>query len=159
VSIGPNTSCGFAETVAHAYDRTAGGTQAISAYSQAAGRTYTIDCRGGSPVACTGGTTVGAAIYFPYTPASQSGGANLTACDPNIAVNSVTSCPFAENVFKAYADQYNGNRGQANAVVSASSPVTNKTYSMNCANNGATVTCTGGINSYVTFPLHAAQVY
>ena len=159
VSIGPNTSCGFAETVAHAYDRTAGGTQAVNAYSPAAERTYTIDCRGGSPVACTGGTTVGASIYFTYAPVSPSGGANLTACDPNISVNSVTSCPFAENVFKAYADQYNGNGGQANAVVSAFSPVTKKIYSMSCANSGAAVSCTGGINSYVTFPLHAAQVY
>jgi len=161
VSVGPKTSCGFAQNVAQAYDGTGGGAQTVTAYSPEVHRTYTIDCAGGSSIVCTGGTTVGASIYFTYRPAPSSpgSGGSLSPCDQNISVNSVTSCPFAENVFKAYADQYQANGGRANAVVAASSPATKKTYSMNCTDKGATVTCTGGVNSYVTFPVHAAQVY
>lgn len=162
LSIGANTSCGFAENVEEAYDQSAGGAQVVTAYSPATGRTYTIDCTGGPAVVCTGGSTVGASIYFTYAPAAQTGtgsSGSLSACDANISVNAVTSCAFATNVFKAYAQQYQGDGGQGNAAVTAYSPVTGQTYRMSCTDNGGTVTCTGGTNSYVTFPLHAAQVY
>lgn len=85
--------------------------------------------------------------------------ANLTACDKNISVNSVTTCPFADNVFKSYVQSYKANGAQASAVVSAYSPVTRKPYTMTCRSDGTTVNCTGGINSFVTFPISAVQAY
>lgn len=160
--VGPNTSCGFAQNVEQAYQQSAGGAQVVGAFSPATGLTYTIDCTGGSPHVCTGGTTHDASIYFgsgSNTGAAASGGQSLTACDSNISVNSVTSCPFAENVFKAYAQAYKSNGGQTNNVVSAYSPTTTETYSLSCSDQGTTITCTGGNNSLVTFPLQAAQAY
>lgn len=56
-----------------------------------------------------------------------------------------TSCPLASNVKNAY-DQAAGA-----STVTATSPVTNKTYTMACAANGPVVTCTGGIGAFVTF--------
>jgi hypothetical protein len=67
VFVGPNTSCGFAQNVEQAYFQTGGGSQAVSAYSPATGLTYTIDCTGDVPHACTGGTTHDASVYFGAT--------------------------------------------------------------------------------------------
>jgi hypothetical protein len=71
----------------------------------------------------------------------------------------VTSCPFAENVFKAYADNYQSNGEQSEVTVSADSPVTGKSYAMACGTNGDTVACTGGNNAFVTFPMTAVEDY
>lgn len=84
---------------------------------------------------------------------------NLTACDQNISAGTDTTCPFAENVFVAYAADYQANGEQSNNTVNANSPVTHQSYNMDCANDGVTVGCTGGNNSFVTFPFHAVQVY
>jgi hypothetical protein len=62
--VGPNTSCSFAQNVEQAYARSAGGNTPVTAYSPVTGLTYTIDCTGGSPHVCTGGTTHNASIYF-----------------------------------------------------------------------------------------------
>jgi len=174
LAVGPNTSCGFAQNVEQAYDQTTGGEQAITAYSPATGTNYTIDCTGGSPHVCTGGTTHNASIYFTSgpsgspsttppsttTPIPNPGStAGLHACDQNISANAATSCPFAENVFKAYAQDYQTNGPQSNDVVTAYSPVTNQSYSMDCTTDGVTVNCAGTTNNFVTFPMHAVQVY
>ncbi len=60
--------------------------------------------------------------------------------------NSVTSCPFAEEVRRAYAAA--GSAGGSRSVV-ATSPVTGRSYTMTCAADGQLVTCTGGENAVV----------
>jgi serine/threonine protein kinase len=173
LSIGANTSCGFAANVEQAYGQTSGGDQTVTAYSPATGQTYTIACSGGSPHVCSGGTTHNASVYFTSGPSTggpassaSAGGPSSSApadassgCDSGISVNSVTTCPFADNVFKAYVNDYKANGERSNTVVTASSPVTHVTYNMDCANDGTTVTCTGGKNSLVTFPMRAVQDY
>ncbi|MFC9998080.1 protein kinase [Nocardia sp. NPDC127526] len=62
--------------------------------------------------------------------------------------NGVTSCPFAEEVRRAYADATAGRPGTATSVV-AVSPVTNRSYTMSCTATGKLVTCTGGENAVV----------
>jgi hypothetical protein len=61
LSVGPNTSCGFADNVRSAYERS--GNSVISAFSPATSRTYTMYCTNTSPHVCTGGNN--AAVYFP----------------------------------------------------------------------------------------------
>lgn len=60
LSVGPNTSCPFAESVRSAYP---GSNAAFSVYSSVTGRTYTMRCTTGSPHVCTGGNN--ASVYFP----------------------------------------------------------------------------------------------
>jgi hypothetical protein len=60
LSVGPNTSCGFAENVRAAYQRS--GSRVISADSPTTGRNYTMYCTSTSPHVCTGGNN--AAVYF-----------------------------------------------------------------------------------------------
>jgi hypothetical protein len=55
-----------------------------------------------------------------------------------------TSCPFAENVVSAYAND------SGNVTVTASSPVTGETYTMQCSGESP-VSCTGGTNALVVF--------
>ena len=64
INVGPNTSCSFAQNVEQAYFHGGGGNSLVTAYSPATGLTYTIDCTGGVPHVCTGGTTRNASIYF-----------------------------------------------------------------------------------------------
>lgn len=59
--VGPATSCGFAENVRAEYERT--GSNSLSVYSPATGRTYSMFCTSSSPHVCTGGNN--AAVYFP----------------------------------------------------------------------------------------------
>jgi hypothetical protein len=61
LSVGPNTSCGFAQNVRAAYDQS--GSSVVRASSPATGRTYTMYCTSTSPHVCTGGNN--AAVYFP----------------------------------------------------------------------------------------------
>ena len=124
---------------------------------------------------CSGGSTNNASLYFisggsgsPSPPATTTPPAatppaadtsGMHACDQNISANGDTSCPFAENVFQAYASDYQANGEQSNDVVSAYSPVTNQSYDMDCTTDGVTVNCVGTTNNFVTFPMHAVQVY
>ncbi|MEU0539369.1 serine/threonine-protein kinase [Nocardia sp. NPDC005978] len=62
--------------------------------------------------------------------------------------STVTSCPFAEEVRRVYADSTSGRPGSASSVV-AVSPVTNRAYTMNCTATGKLVTCIGGENAVV----------
>jgi hypothetical protein len=84
-------------------------------------------------------------------------GGGLSYCDQNIQVNSVTSCPFAQNVFVAYWATAN----QGSATVTAYSPATGNTYDIDCSTNGVTVDCSGGTTNgaFITFPMSAVQVY
>ncbi len=75
VSVGPDTSCAFAQNVEQAYDESSGGETDVTAYSPTTGETYTMHCTAELPHICTGGK--GAAVYFtssptPATPSSTS---------------------------------------------------------------------------------------
>ncbi len=63
--------------------------------------------------------------------------------------SSVTSCGFAEAVRKAYAESAATNVSRSSRSVLATSPVTGRTYTMNCVPDGQLVTCTGGENAVV----------
>jgi hypothetical protein len=68
-----------------------------------------------------------------------------------ISVNSVTSCPFAENVESAWESS-----GGASSVT-ASSPATGLAYTMSCTATGTGYeVCTGGNDAYVEFPVTSA---
>jgi hypothetical protein len=97
------------------------------------------------------------------TPASPpSGGLNAVQCDSNVSAGSSTSCPFAEDVFKAYAEHFKATGAQS-ATLHVASPTTGQIYSMACKTLAAgelySVVCSGGNEASVSFPLHAAQVY
>lgn len=80
----------------------------------------------------------GQAKNIPWPPS----GATAT-CGSTIAVNSVTSCEFAENVADAYWSNGTG-------TVYAYSPVTNVEYKMYCQlSQASVVVCTGGKNAVV----------
>lgn len=87
------------------------------------------------------------AHYYVPAPAtfSNCGG---DAASGGISVNSVTSCPFAENVESAWDSSGDSGSG----TVTAYSPVTGQTYTMYCtpSDTGYEV-CTGGNNAYVEF--------
>lgn len=73
----------------------------------------------------------------------ESGGSagGSASCGGGVSVNAVTSCPFAANVAAAfYAD--------GPGTVYATSPVTGKTYAMQCSGGVPTV-CTGGSGAAV----------
>lgn len=76
------------------------------------------------------------------SPGSGRGGSK--DCGSGITANSVTTCPFARNVVKAYRSS--GGAGEVDAY----SPVTNKTYHMACSGT-STTTCTGGHDASVAF--------
>ncbi|WP_407671076.1 serine/threonine-protein kinase [Nocardia stercoris] len=59
-----------------------------------------------------------------------------------------TTCQFAEEVRKVYAQSASAGTGTPATVV-AVSPVTNQSYSMSCTTAGRLVTCTGGENAVV----------
>ena len=96
-------------------------------------------------------------ISPPSTTTANPG--TLTACDANISAGAGTSCPFAENVFRAVAAGYQQN-GSIPGQITASSPVTKQTYSLACQLDASqTITCTSPTGSLVTFSLHSVQVY
>jgi hypothetical protein len=64
LSVGPNTTCGFAANVeADYYAEIGSGAGTVSAYSPTTGRYYSMYCTAGSPHQCTGGNE--ASVYFP----------------------------------------------------------------------------------------------
>lgn len=64
-------------------------------------------------------------------------------CSQTVTAGQGTSCPFALNVAAAWVAA-----GRGTVTVQANSPVTGKTYSMNCV-DGRLVTCSGGKNATV----------
>ncbi|MFC9894432.1 protein kinase [Nocardia sp. NPDC127579] len=93
-------------------------------------------------------TTSGTAVKLPdgASPCSTS-----TASSGNYGRaatgSEVTSCQFAEAVRKAYAESASGSRAPSSVV--ATSPVTGRSYTMNCSAQGQVVTCSGGDNAVV----------
>ncbi len=159
LSVGPNTTCAFAEDVRSAYQENGPGT--VVAYSPVTNRSYSMSCSGGATVECTGGND--ASVYFPddsygtsYEPArpypeyttpavahtdNYGGDSN---CGDGLSVGPNTTCAFAENVRSAYDAEGPGS-------VTAYSPVTNRSYVMSCS-GGSPVECTGANDASVYFP-------
>ncbi len=65
--------------------------------------------------------------------------------------SAVTSCQFAEEVRRAYAEMNTAQGGSRDAprTVVATSPVTGRAYTMSCRSEGQLVTCSGGENAVV----------
>lgn len=64
LSVGPNTTCGFAANVeADYYSEIGSGYGSVYSYSPTTGRYYTMYCSAGAPHVCTGGND--ASVYFP----------------------------------------------------------------------------------------------
>jgi Glucodextranase, domain B len=61
LTVGPDTTCSFAENVRSKYEQEGPGTYEI--YSPVTEKTYSMTCSSGTPVICTGGNN--AAVYFP----------------------------------------------------------------------------------------------
>lgn len=60
LTVGPNTSCPFAQSVRSKYP---GSDAPFEVYSSVTRQTYTMRCTTGSPHVCTGGNN--ASVYFP----------------------------------------------------------------------------------------------
>ena len=168
------TTCPFAENTRSAYAESSG-SRKLQAYSPVTGVTYDMTCTGSSLVTCTGGNE--AAVYFssaqatgqntsvparpqpePAPEPSYSSGAT-ESCDQNISVNEATSCPFAENVFVSYWEEYEAYGEETYTYVTAYSSTTGESYGMECVLSSDIVTCTGGNGALVTFPMEAVRVY
>jgi hypothetical protein len=64
LSVGPNTTCGFAANVeADYYSEIGSGAGSVYSYSPTTTRYYTMYCTAGTPHVCTGGNN--ASVYFP----------------------------------------------------------------------------------------------
>lgn len=92
----------------------------------------------GSTTTTTGGSSVPAPAPAPSGPSGSCGG--------ELSVNSVTTCPFAENVMEAYFEEI----GSGSGTVTAYSPTTERLYRMYCTSSPHE--CTGGNNAAVYFP-------
>ncbi len=176
--VNSHTSCPFAHNTRSAYAE-AGGSHLLQVYSPKTGLTYEMSCSGSGLVTCTGGNE--AAVYFTKamatgqntapvrtpepTPTPEpgysggGGGAATQACDENIYVNSVTTCPFAENVFVAYWEEWERYGDSSYFYVTAYSEAKGKDYGMDCYEEAEFVECTGGKEALVTFPLQAVREY
>lgn len=64
LSVGPNTTCAFAEIVESDYFAEIGaGAGTVVSYSPVTGKLYSMYCTAGEPHECTGGNN--ASVYFP----------------------------------------------------------------------------------------------
>jgi hypothetical protein len=64
LSVGPNTTCGFAANVeSDYYSEIGSGAGSVYSFSPTTGRYYSMYCTAGSPHQCTGGHN--ASVYFP----------------------------------------------------------------------------------------------
>jgi serine/threonine kinase PknH len=174
--VNSDTTCPFAENTRSAYAE-ANGAEKIQVYSPVTGLTYEMTCTGSPLVTCTGGDH--AAVHFssahasgqntspPPTPeptpepttSAPPSTSGLTPCDSNISVNEVTTCPFAENVFEAYAEEYESFGKETFTYVDAFSSATNESYEMECVLESDVVSCSGGTEAFVTFPMQAVREY
>src|SRR5207244_1410417 len=77
-------------------------------------------------------------------------------CDQNISSDPSTSCELAFNTFKAFVKQL---VTHGSTTVEVYGRKSSTWYSIRCQVNSGAVTCTGGHEILVTFPLWAAEVY
>lgn len=93
-------------------------------------------------------TTVTTGSTATTTPSSSSGGVGMSgarSCGEEVYAGGSASCEFAVNVRDAYFES-----GQGSGF-SAYSPVTGKTYTVNCTGS-APATCTAGVNAVIYIP-------
>ena len=105
-----------------------------------------VDLLNYGPVINTTGSDTGSFALTSTDPPSFPSGATA-GCGGTVFAGPDTSCPFAQNVQQAYLTSVNqGNAG----TVTATSPVTGQTYTMQCT-DGSPVVCMGGTNAVVEF--------
>ncbi|WP_433601975.1 protein kinase domain-containing protein [Nocardia sp. CA-135953] len=114
--------------------------------------TAAIGTAGGSTTSPSTSTTKAAptSVTLPAGATNCTNGQSVAGSFTQSATGSaVTSCGFAEAVRKAYAESAATNVSRSSRSVVAASPVTGRTYTMNCVAEGQLVTCTGGENAVV----------
>nr|WP_239003807.1 serine/threonine-protein kinase [Nocardia panacis] len=94
-------------------------------------------------------TTKPSSVTLPSSATPCGAGSGGAALSHAAVGNGVTSCPFAEEVRRAYAESASGVIGSGPRSVVATSPVTGRSYTMTCASDGGLITCTGGENALV----------
>ncbi len=94
------------------------------------------------PYVPSGEPGTGDGTYYTPAPEPTTGG----NCGGELSVNSHTTCPFAENVERAYYAEV----GSGPGVVVAYSPATERDYTMSCTDSPHE--CTGGDDAAVYFP-------
>ncbi|WP_245545908.1 serine/threonine-protein kinase [Nocardia higoensis] len=103
----------------------------------------------GAPTTSAARTTTTTSTPVRLPAGSTPCGSTASSANGNAAAgNGVTSCPFAEEVRRAYAAQASPG-SNAPQTVTAVSPVTGRSYTMTCTPSGGLVTCTGGENAIV----------
>ncbi|MFJ1457164.1 protein kinase [Nocardia sp. N2S4-5] len=100
-----------------------------------------------APSSGTSTTTTTAAVPAGATEC-QGGARSQGKYAKSATGTAVTSCAFAEAVRAAYAAEAESGSGTPTSVV-AVSPVTGRSYTMNCSPSGRVITCTGGENAVV----------
>ncbi|WP_432277916.1 protein kinase domain-containing protein [Nocardia cyriacigeorgica] len=125
-------------------------TEPTAARTTAAAPTSAAARTGGATGSARTSTTSAKPTPIALPPGARPCGPPAQVAFANAAAGTeVTSCEFAEEVRKAYAAAAGGGRGSAPASVVAASPVTGRTYTMNCSEQDRLVTCTGGDNAVV----------
>jgi hypothetical protein len=99
-----------------------------------------------APTTPTTPTSIATQPQYPAHHSSSAGG--FKPCGRGITVNRHASCPFADNVLRAYPDT----SSSAQREIAASSPVTGQTYVLHCRTSAGAVTCEGGTDAVVRFP-------
>ncbi|GAB2707982.1 serine/threonine-protein kinase [Nocardia thraciensis] len=122
------------------------GSTAPSVASGPAGSNISVPQQSAPTTASTAPTTT-AASPPPGATACQGSSSAQGPFSRSATGSSVTSCAFAEAVRKAYAQAAGTSGGPAS--VTAVSPVTGRSYPMDCTASGKVVTCTGGENAVV----------
>jgi hypothetical protein len=94
------------------------------------------------------GSTSVRTVTNPAPPATVSAPATVSQAPPNpcpnITLTAHTSCPFAKNVITAYL-------AAPSTSIQAYSPITGRTYTMQCAEASGTVSCVGSNDNGVAF--------
>jgi hypothetical protein len=83
------------------------------------------------------------------------GGEFETDCGGGVLANGNASCPFAQNVREQYrsANPKGGASAAESWTIDVWSPVTKQSYTMTCVREAGGVTCRGGNDAAVWFPI------
>ncbi|KAA8885065.1 protein kinase [Nocardia colli] len=102
------------------------------------------------PVASTPAKPTTVTLPAGAKPCTQ-GGSATGSFSKSATGSAATTCAFAEEVRRAYAESNTANTvsREAPRSIVATSPVTGRTYTMNCLSEGQLVTCSGGENAVV----------
>jgi hypothetical protein len=83
----------------------------------------------------------------------------LTRCDQNISAGPGTTCGFADDAFRKYAEALQDGDDSSSVAVRATSPATGAIYDVECTAKSEVVRCRADDGAYVRFPQWAAEVY